>query len=110
MHSTEIESNNRLVKVQVFELLSALSVYSQEGHALALDALEHHKVCKRLEILNTCVLRLSVCTETFRSSTSIQQAAARAALQRGRGFHGVYSGFHQLSHSCSGRSGPASEN
>ena len=46
MHSTEIESNNRLVKVQVFQLLSALSVYSQEGHELALDALEHHKVCK----------------------------------------------------------------
>ena len=45
--STELESNNRLVKVQVFELLSALSVYSQEGHALALDALEHHKVSSR---------------------------------------------------------------
>ena len=57
MHSTEIESNNRLVKVQVFELLSALSVYSQEGHELALDALEHHKVANtNCIVLNKCEL------------------------------------------------------
>lgn len=33
-----------LVKKQVFELLSALSVYSEKGHALALDALNNYKV------------------------------------------------------------------
>ena len=53
----EFDSNNRLVKVQVFELLSALAVYSQEGHALALDALEHHKV--RL-VLRVCIVSLAV--------------------------------------------------
>lgn len=41
---SELDSNNRLVKIQVFELLSALSLYSEEGHSLALDALEHYKV------------------------------------------------------------------
>ncbi|XP_019851227.1 PREDICTED: inverted formin-2-like [Amphimedon queenslandica] len=41
--SEELDSNNRLVKVQVFELLSALSLYSEEGHSLALDALTHYK-------------------------------------------------------------------
>lgn len=33
-----------MVKKQVFELLAALCIYSPEGHALALDALDHYKV------------------------------------------------------------------
>lgn len=33
-----------MVKKQVFELLAALCMYSPEGHALALDALDHYKV------------------------------------------------------------------
>lgn len=32
-----------MVKKQVFELLAALCIYSPEGHALALDALDHYK-------------------------------------------------------------------
>ena len=40
----ELDSANKLVKVQVFELLSALCLYSEEGHTLALDALNNYKV------------------------------------------------------------------
>ena len=39
-----LDTNNALVKIQVFELLSALCVYSPHGHQLALDALKHYKV------------------------------------------------------------------
>lgn len=45
--SIVLDTNNALVKIQVFELLSALCVYSIHGHQLALDALKHYKVwCK----------------------------------------------------------------
>lgn len=37
-----------MVKKQVFELLAALCIYSPEGHALALDALDHYKVSGRV--------------------------------------------------------------
>lgn len=40
-----LDTNNVTVKKQVFELLSALCVYNEEGHARALDTLEHYKVC-----------------------------------------------------------------
>lgn len=33
-----------MVKKQLFDLLAALSVFSADGHRLALDALEHYKV------------------------------------------------------------------
>lgn len=39
-----LDTNNITVKKQVFELLSALCVYNQEGHARALDTLDHYKV------------------------------------------------------------------
>ena len=39
-----LDTNNGLVKSQVFELLSALCVYADEGYKLALDALEDYKV------------------------------------------------------------------
>ena len=39
-----LDTNNGLVKTQVFELLSALCVYAEEGYKLALDALEDYKV------------------------------------------------------------------
>jgi len=39
-----LDTNNCLVKLQVFELLSALCVYGDEGYKLALDALENYKV------------------------------------------------------------------
>jgi hypothetical protein len=44
--SEELDSANKLVKVQVFELLSALCLYSEEGHTLALDALNNYKKTK----------------------------------------------------------------
>ena len=39
-----LDTTNVMVKKQVIELLSALCVYSPEGHRLALDALETFKV------------------------------------------------------------------
>ncbi|CAI8013166.1 Inverted formin-2 [Geodia barretti] len=41
-----LDTNNALVKIQVFELLSALCVYSPHGHQLALEALKHYKRTK----------------------------------------------------------------
>ena len=37
-------SGNVMVKKQVFELLAAMSIYSKEGKARAIDAMEHYKV------------------------------------------------------------------
>lgn len=39
-----LDTSNTMVKKQVFELLAALSMFSGEGHRLALDALDHYKV------------------------------------------------------------------
>lgn len=39
-----LDTNTVTVKKQVIELLSALCVYNKEGHARALDTLEHYKV------------------------------------------------------------------
>ena len=46
---TELKSNNVLLKMQVYELLSCLCVYSDEGYAgrgyqLSTAALQHYKV------------------------------------------------------------------
>lgn len=41
---TVLDTNNGLVKTQVFELLSALCLYSEDGYQLALDALDDYKV------------------------------------------------------------------
>ncbi len=41
---TVLDTNNGLVKTQIFELLSALCLYSEEGYKIALDALEDYKV------------------------------------------------------------------
>ena len=42
--SIALESKNFVVKKQVFELLSALCVYSSEGYGRTLQALEYFKV------------------------------------------------------------------
>lgn len=70
----ELDSNNRLVKVQVFELLSALSVYSEEGHGLALDALNHYKVLRLallclflIYVFRKTVPRLTVLVNSFKN-------------------------------------------
>ena len=39
-----LDTNNTMIKKQVFELLSALCLYSNQGHQLAIDALENYKV------------------------------------------------------------------
>lgn len=39
-----LDTNNSLVKMQIFELLSGLSIYSEEGYHLALEALADYKV------------------------------------------------------------------
>ena len=46
---TELKSNNVLMKMQVYELLSCLCMYSDEGYAgmgyhLSITALQHYKV------------------------------------------------------------------
>ena len=42
-----MDTNNSLVKMQIFELLSGLCLYSEEGYQLALEALSHYKVSYR---------------------------------------------------------------
>ncbi|XP_053399778.1 inverted formin-2-like isoform X2 [Mercenaria mercenaria] len=44
---TALDTNNVMVKKQVFELLSALCVYSTEGYQLTLAALDSFKVAKK---------------------------------------------------------------
>ncbi|KAM7164882.1 inverted formin-2 isoform 2-T2 [Macrochelys suwanniensis] len=44
--SQALDTSNVMVKKQVFDLLAALCVYSLDGHALALDALDHYKTVK----------------------------------------------------------------
>ncbi|XP_075963774.1 inverted formin-2-like isoform X1 [Anarhichas minor] len=44
--SQALDTSNTMVKKQVFELLAALSVFSADGHRLALDALDHYKGVK----------------------------------------------------------------
>ncbi|XP_042332220.1 inverted formin-2 isoform X2 [Sceloporus undulatus] len=44
--SQALDTSNIMVKKQVFELLAALCIYSMDGHALALDALDHYKSVK----------------------------------------------------------------
>lgn len=41
---TALDTSNTMIKKQVFELLSALCLYSHEGYQLAIDALENYKV------------------------------------------------------------------
>ncbi|XP_078369378.1 LOW QUALITY PROTEIN: inverted formin-2-like [Oculina patagonica] len=41
-----LDTNNTMIKKQVFELLSALCLYSNQGHQLAIDALENYKLTK----------------------------------------------------------------
>ncbi|XP_033742495.1 LOW QUALITY PROTEIN: inverted formin-2-like [Pecten maximus] len=47
--ASALETKNLMVKMQVFELLSALCVYSTDGYYLTLDALENYKIFKKLQ-------------------------------------------------------------
>ncbi|XP_076010656.1 inverted formin-2-like isoform X2 [Genypterus blacodes] len=42
-----LDTSNIMVKKQVFELLAALSLFDQQGHCQAVDALEHYKSLKK---------------------------------------------------------------
>ena len=39
-----LDTNNVLVKMQIFELLSGLCIYSESGYSIAMDALADYKV------------------------------------------------------------------
>nr|XP_029532464.1 inverted formin-2-like isoform X5 [Oncorhynchus nerka] len=41
--SQALDTSNTMVKMQVFELLAALTLFNPQGHHLAMDALEHYK-------------------------------------------------------------------
>lgn len=49
-----LDTANVIVKKQVFELLSALCVYNEQGYRRALETLDHYKVC----IYNSYKLKL----------------------------------------------------
>ncbi|XP_041721332.2 inverted formin-2 isoform X2 [Coregonus clupeaformis] len=44
--SQALDTSNTMVKMQVFELLAALSMFNPQGHHLAMDALDHYKSVK----------------------------------------------------------------
>ncbi|KAK2826200.1 hypothetical protein Q5P01_020414 [Channa striata] len=44
--SQALDTSNTMVKMQVFELLAALTMFSTDGYRLALDALDHYKGVK----------------------------------------------------------------
>lgn len=48
-----LDTKNVMVKMQVFDLLAAISVYSKTGYVLALDALHSYKV---IELSGMCML------------------------------------------------------
>lgn len=63
-----LDTSNTMVKKQVFELLAALSMFSSEGHRLALDALDHYKasvcptlcpMCDRMNLTLTNAFKVS---------------------------------------------------
>ncbi|GAB1297827.1 Inverted formin-2 [Apodemus speciosus] len=56
--SQALDTSNVMVKKQVFELLAALCIYSPEGHALTLDALDHYR---------------TVCSQQYRFSVIINE-------------------------------------
>lgn len=51
-----------MLKKQVFELLSALCVYSEMGYKMAVDALSHYKVYKfkYMNIPLSCILLILI--------------------------------------------------
>ncbi|XP_067223733.1 inverted formin-2 isoform X7 [Chanodichthys erythropterus] len=63
--SQALDTSNTMVKKQVFELLAALSMFSSEGHRLALDALDHYKSVK------TQQYRFSVIMNELRATDNV---------------------------------------
>ncbi|KAJ3612980.1 hypothetical protein NHX12_019237 [Muraenolepis orangiensis] len=63
--SQALDTSNIMVKKQVFELLAALSMFSSDGHRLALDALDHYKGVK------TQQYRLSVIMNELQATDNV---------------------------------------
>ncbi|XP_052280011.1 inverted formin-2-like [Dreissena polymorpha] len=57
-----LETKNIMVKMQIFELLSALCVYSKDGYYLTLDALERYRSWQKLQY------RMSLLVHELRTS------------------------------------------
>ena len=72
-----LDTNNAMVKKQVFELLSALSVFSEEGYHLTLGALDSYKVKSSIRLGGNLL------TPTFHWLTKIRnQLPVRSSLGR----------------------------
>ncbi|XP_054826984.1 inverted formin-2 isoform X2 [Eublepharis macularius] len=61
--SQALDTSNVMVKKQVFELLAALCIYSVDGHALALDALDHYKTVKNQQYRFSVILNELLATD-----------------------------------------------
>uniref|UniRef100_A0A4W5QVR6 Inverted formin 2 n=1 Tax=Hucho hucho TaxID=62062 RepID=A0A4W5QVR6_9TELE len=46
--SQALDTSNTMVKMQVFELLAALTMFNPQGHHLVMNALEHYKVSVKM--------------------------------------------------------------
>ncbi|XP_064609871.1 inverted formin-2-like [Liolophura sinensis] len=68
--ATALDKSNVASKKQVFELLSAMCVYSNQGYARALEALEHYKTTKKLRY------RFGVILDELNKEESISYRAA----------------------------------
>ncbi|XP_070197131.1 inverted formin-2-like isoform X2 [Littorina saxatilis] len=66
-----LDTTNVMVKKQVIELLSALCVYSAEGHSLALQALETFKTLKKLRYRFSLVVTELRTTELVAYKTTL---------------------------------------
>lgn len=55
--ASALDTNNVMVKMQMFELLSALCVYSKDGFYLTLDALEQYKAWRKLPFKFSLIMK-----------------------------------------------------
>lgn len=60
MHYAALDTNNSLVKMQIFELLSALCLYSEDGNKLALEALGDYKARKLCFCISNTISRCEI--------------------------------------------------
>lgn len=72
--ASALENKNLMVKMQIFELLSALCVYSREGFYLTLDALETYRTWRKLPY------RFSLLVNELRSANLVTYRTTLMAL------------------------------
>lgn len=68
-----LDTNNSLVKKQVFELLSALCAYSPDGYSRAIETLENYKVSFWERTLHTFTYKSMDCNKFYSRSLSESQ-------------------------------------